>query len=173
MLLTVSQLANKFNISRTTVLYYEKKSLLFPKSRTNNGYRQYGTKQIVRLNDIIGFRSYGLSIHQIKTLLDLDDDATQEHILHNQFNALEIEIQKLRQQQKSIIAVLKKQDKREKLTKQRWTAIMHACGCSIDDMKNWHIQFEKMEPRAHQAFLKSLNIDDQEIAMIRSWHNVY
>lgn len=169
MLMTVSQLAKKFNISRTSILYYEKKGLLSPSSRSTNGYRQYGEKEVARLKDITAYRSYGLSIQHISTLLDIDDDSTQQHILHNQFNALEYEIQKLRQQQKSIVAVLKKHDQHQRLNKERWTAIMHACGCSIEDMKNWHIQFEKMEPKAHQAFLESLNIDDEEITMIRSW----
>ena len=42
-------------------------------------------------------------------------------------------------------------------------------GFDEKDMKNWHKQFEKMEPTAHQEFLESLNIDEQEVASIREW----
>ncbi len=36
-------------------------------------------------------------------------------------------------------------------------------------MQNWHKQFEKMEPDAHQEFLESLSIDAKEISEIRAW----
>jgi len=38
-----------------------------------------------------------------------------------------------------------------------------------EDMQNWHRQFEKLEPEAHQEFLESLQIDDNEIKQIRQW----
>jgi hypothetical protein len=41
-------------------------------------------------------------------LLDRKDEATQEHILNDQFAALEKEIQRLRLQQKAIVHLLKK-----------------------------------------------------------------
>ena len=37
-----------------------------------------------------------------------------------------------------------------------------------EDMANWHKQFERMEPDAHQEFLESLQIDVDEIAEIRA-----
>ena len=46
---------------------------------------------------------------------------------------------------------------------------MKAAGLSDQDMQNWHQQFEKMEPDAHQEFLESLNIEADEIKTIRSW----
>lgn len=55
------------------------------------------------------------------------------------------------------------------VTKERWVEIMRAAGLSDQDMKNWHQQFEKMEPEAHQEFLESLNIDSEEIKSIRNW----
>jgi len=39
-------------------------------------------------------------------------------------------------------------------------------------MHNWHIQFERMEPEAHQEFLEfleSLGIPKGEITKIRKW----
>ena len=55
------------------------------------------------------------------------------------------------------------------LNKARWVDIMRAAGLSDEDMSNWHVQFEKMEPEAHQEFLESLGIEPAEIEQIRKW----
>jgi hypothetical protein len=55
------------------------------------------------------------------------------------------------------------------LNKDRWVKIMQAAGFSDEEMHNWHIQFEKMEPEAHHEFLVSLGIDAAEIHKIREW----
>ena len=55
------------------------------------------------------------------------------------------------------------------ISKDRWVAIMRAAGLKEQDMHNWHIQFEKMEPEAHQEFLESLGIKADEINRIREW----
>ena len=55
------------------------------------------------------------------------------------------------------------------VSKERWVEIMRAAGLTDQDMQNWHHQFEKMEPDAHQEFLESLNIDNDEIKKIRDW----
>lgn len=55
------------------------------------------------------------------------------------------------------------------LNKDRWVDIMRAAGLSDEDMHNWHAQFEKMEPEAHQEFLVSLGIEAAEIQKIREW----
>ena len=158
-MLTVTQIAKAYNISRTTILYYERAGLLLPHSRSDNGYRWYGKKEQARLESIISYRSFGLSIQEISALLDRTDDAKQEQTLVNQFNALEKEIQNLRQQQKAIVMLLEQPELLEQkmLTKERWVRVMENAGFDEKDMKNWHKQFEKMEPTAHQEFLESLN----------------
>jgi len=55
------------------------------------------------------------------------------------------------------------------INKERWVEIMRAAGLSDQDMHNWHTQFEKMEPEAHQEFLESLRIEVAEIRKIREW----
>ena len=70
-MLTVSRLAKKLGLSRTTILYYEKQGLLKPSLIAENGYRWYGESEIEieRLKSIISYRSYGLSISDIRLLL--------------------------------------------------------------------------------------------------------
>lgn len=69
-MLTVSRLAKKLGLSRTTILYYEKQGSLKPSLITENGYRWYGESEIERLKSIISYRSYGLSISDIRLLLE-------------------------------------------------------------------------------------------------------
>ena len=168
-MLTVSQLAKQFHISRTTIIYYERAGLLIPHSRSNNGYRWYGDEEIKRLESILAYRSFGVPVTTIASLIDHQDDHTQEQILHEQFNSLEREIQSLRQQQKAIVTLLEQPELLEQnsVDKDRWSEIMKAAGLNAQDMKNWHRQFEMMEPDAHQAFLESLKIDKDEIQQIR------
>lgn len=172
-MLTVSQLAKKFGISRTTILYYERAGLLLPTKRSGNGYRWYGDQAIARLEKIKAYRSFGLPVAQLPQLLDIEDETTQEHILNQQFITLEREIQHLRKQQNAIVALLKhpellpEHSEGKIVTKERWTNIMKAAGMNEKDMANWHKQFELREPEGHQKFLESLNLSSDEIAHIR------
>lgn len=68
-MLTVSRLAKKLGLSRTTILYYEQQGLLKPSLIAENRYRWYGESEIERLKSIISYRSYGLSISDIRFLL--------------------------------------------------------------------------------------------------------
>lgn len=168
-MLTVTQLAKKFGISRATVLHYEKKGLLAPQNRSENGYHWYGADEIKALETIMAYRSFGLPLAKLADLIKRKDVVAQEQILRDQFNALEREIVTLRQQQKAIVQLLKQPILLEKnmVTKDRWVEIMRAAGLSDEDMTNWHKKFEAMEPKEHQKFLESLDIDPNEIKQIR------
>lgn len=170
-MLTVSQMASKYRISRTAVLYYERAGLLEPGCRSANGYRWYGEKEFERLEAILAYRSFGVPVTNIASLLDHDDDRTREQILRQQFRSLENEIGKLRRQQDAIVRLLENPSllEQDMINKERWTEIMEAAGLTKQDMKNWHRHFEAMEPEAHQEFLESLGIDKEEIRAIRSW----
>ena len=168
-MLTVSKLAEKYSLSRTAILYYEKVGLLTPASRSENGYRWYGDEESRQLESIINYRSFGISISEIKTLLAKPNESQQKKIMRQQFNELEIEIKKLRQQQLAIVNFLQTPDwlKVNNMNKDKWTSIMSASGMNEEDMLNWHKEFEKLQPDGHQLFLESLQIDKSEIAYIR------
>ena len=168
-MLTVTQLARKFGLSRATILYYERKGLLKPISRSTNGYRWYGKQEELVLKSILEYRSFGLPIAQISSLVDRQDEVAQKRILLDQFSALEKEILVLRQQQKAIVKLLEQSELLEgnMVTKDKWITIMKAAGLSDQDMMNWHRTFEKMEPLEHQKFLESLGVNSEEIIKIR------
>lgn len=155
-MLTVTQLAKVCNVSRTTVLYYERVGLLMPATRSDNGHRWYGEKERRRLESIMSYRSFGLPVQEIEPLLDRSDEHKQE--------------QTLRQQQKAILALLEQPILFDQnlLTKERRVNVLRSSGMREEDMANWHKQFERMEPDAHQEFLESLQIDADEIAEIRA-----
>lgn len=168
-MLTVTQLARKFGISRATVLYYEKKGLLKPSTRSDNGYRWYGADEIETLETIMAYRSFGLPVAKLSDLIKRKNEVDHERILRDQFKALEREVLLLRQQQKSIVQLLEQPTLLESnmVTKARWIEIMRAAGLSDQNMIDWHKKFEEMEPEEHQNFLESLNISPDEIKKIR------
>lgn len=168
-MLTVTQIAKQFGVSRTTILYYEKEQLLIPAYRSENGYRWYGEKEIKRLEAITSYRSYGLSVASIRALLNRDGES-QTQILKDHFNELEREIQNLRAQQKAVVVLLQEPSLLEEniVNKQRWVEIMVAAGFTENDMVKWHQKFEQLEPLEHQRFLESLGIPNEEIVKIRA-----
>jgi len=169
-MLTVSQLAKKYDISRATILYYERKGILLPKLRSENGYRWYGEQEVKRLELIISYRSFGLPLAKLTELIDRNDEIVQQRILRDQFSALGKEILSLRLQQKAIVQLLEQPQllENEMVTKERWTEIMRAAGLSDEDMLNWHRKFEAMEPEEHKIFLESLGIQEDEIKRVRA-----
>jgi DNA-binding transcriptional MerR regulator len=166
---TISKLAKKFDLSRATLLYYEREGLIQPATRASNGYRYFGEKEVKRLQRITGYRSYGVPVKDIRELLEKESEVTTERVLRKRFDRLETEIRQLRDQQRALVSILEHSDfnMEPDMTKQRWTAIMEAAGMSDEDMMNWHREFEAREPAAHQEFLESLNISKEEIASIR------
>ena len=170
LMLTVTQFAKKYDISRATVLYYEREGLLKPALRSSNGYRWYGDAEIERLQAIVAYRSYGIPVASIGELLDRQEGVSQVDILRGHFNDLEKEISLLRKQQRVIVALLKEPQLLEEnmVTKERWVAIMKASGLDEAAMITWHQKFEEMEPDEHRKFLESLGIDAEEINKIRS-----
>ena len=70
---SVKELANLASISVRTLHYYDEIGLLPPSNVRSNGYRQYDTRSVIRLQQILFYREMGLSLKDIKTLLDTPD----------------------------------------------------------------------------------------------------
>ena len=171
-MLTISQLAKRCGLTRTSVLYYERQGLLSPKCRSANGYRYYGPEQQQRLERILALRSLGVSVSAIGRLLDANAaDDTQLQLLQQQFDLLELEIQQRRKQQRAIVERLAGQaiSLSPPMDKQRWVEVMRQAGFDESAMRQWHIAFEAREPEQHARFLLSLGLDEQQVAKIRAW----
>lgn len=171
--LTISRLAKKFGLSRSTLLYYDSLKLLSPSGHQRGEYRFYGAEEVKRLEEICMYRSAGLPLKEIKKILDTAETDFTE-ILSNRFKELNDEINHLHEQQKIISSLLQNTTlikKPERMTKEKWSSILEASGFSNAEMRKWHITFERQAPEQHTAFLKYLQITDKEIAIIKSWAN--
>ncbi|MBQ4861539.1 MerR family transcriptional regulator [Pseudoalteromonas sp. MMG013] len=168
-MLTITALARECNVSRTTILYYERMGLLRPKCRTENGYRGYGDNELTRLKSIVAYRAFGIPVAEIRPLLEEGGEQAQPQLLKNQFKNIDAEIDKLRKQQQAIVVMLQEPDmlNEQVVSKARWVEIMVSLGFDDKDMAAWHHSFEAMKPTQHQRFLESLGITAEEIKKIR------
>ena len=66
----ISELARRFGLSRSTLLYYDRLGLLRPSGRSQADYRQYSEDDLSRLERICFFRQAGLSLAEIARLLE-------------------------------------------------------------------------------------------------------
>lgn len=168
---TIGKLASKFHFSRSTLLYYDSIGLLKPSSRTDSAYRQYSEDDAKRLEEICRYRQAGLSLEEIKKVLDSpEDNITQA--LEKRLDELNEDIKRLRDQQRFILGILKSGkylQHIEVMNAEIWSSLLKASGFSEGDMQRWHIEFEHLAPEKHQEFLEFLCIPDDDIKNIRSW----
>jgi len=168
---TIGQIAKKYALSRSTLLYYDKIGVLNPSGRSEANYRLYTSGDLERMDRIMLFRSAGLSLETIRDLLDReggDFDTSLEHRL----STINSEIQRLRDQQQVILKILENTAltaQTRVMNKETWVSILRASGLDEAGMRNWHIEFEKTSPEAHQDFLESIGIEKDEIELIRQW----
>jgi len=169
---TISALAKGSGLSRSALLYYDRLGLLRPSRRSRSGYRLYSPAEVERLEQICLFRQMGIPLKDLRKLFEKNAGNTSTQILRRRLRVLGREISNLRRQQREIVELLKQKQLQQgvdMISKDRWVDIMKSAGLSEQDMHNWHIQFEKMEPEAHQEFLESLGIEAAEISRIREW----
>jgi MerR family transcriptional regulator, thiopeptide resistance regulator len=167
---TVSGLARRCGLSRTTLLYYESLGLLKPSSRSAGNYRQYGERELGRLRQICAYRNIGLSLADIRAVLGRpSNDAAST--LQKRLVQIDAEVNRLRSHQRVILRLLGNTRFRraEMMTKDRWVAIMRGCGFTDEQMERWHTEFERSAPDDHQEFLEFLHIPTEEIGRIREW----
>jgi DNA-binding transcriptional MerR regulator len=168
---TVTKLASCCGLSRTAVLYYESIGLLEAPARTQGNYRRYGEKDVSRLRQIRAYRDSGLTLADIRTLLE-GSGAGAGAVLRRRMLEIGTEIETLRSHQRAIARLLHVQsdlEKTEMVTKDKWVSIMRKSGFTDNDMHKWHAEFEKSAPDEHQEFLQFLQIPEEEIRSIRQW----
>lgn len=170
-MLSVSQIARRFGLSRTTVLYYESCGLLKPALRNHANYRLYGDLQMRLLEQICLYRSVGLSVASIRAIL-ANPQTEMSSLLRHRLQELDTEIDQRRLHQRVILRLLESKNilrRTKKMTKEKWVSIMKAAGFTEEDMHRWHREFERAAPDDHQQFLHYLQIPATEVKSIRNW----
>jgi len=73
---TIGQLAEKANVPRSTVRYYERRGLLQPDGRSKGNYRVYGEGAVDRLLFLRAAQGAGFTLADIGVLLSFRDGAS-------------------------------------------------------------------------------------------------
>ena len=168
---TIGQVAKRYALSRSTLIYYDSIGVLSPSGRSESNYRLYSDIDLKKMDRIMLFRSAGLSLDSISLLL-VKEGGDLNSVFEQRLSSINNEIQGLRNQQKVILKLLENEASTQNsrvLTKEIWVSILKAAGLDEAGMKSWHIEFEKTSPEAHQDFLESIGIEKDEIISIREW----
>ncbi|MBU5638565.1 MerR family transcriptional regulator [Geomonas sp. Red69] len=166
----ISQLAAKFGLSRSTLLYYDQEGLLSPSGRSEAGYRLYSDGDLERLAAIVSFRKAGLSVEETRALLASGEG--EQSVIRRRLDAIGEQIRALQAQQHLLARMLRVQSGEElpeSVDKETWVAMLRAAGMDDEAMETWHAEFERRAPQAHHSFLLSLGIPEQEARAIREW----
>ncbi|MBM7540003.1 MerR family transcriptional regulator [Amphibacillus cookii] len=168
---SVSQLCKQFSLSRSTLLYYDTIALLKPSSRGHNNYRRYSQEDVKRLEQICTYRQTGLSLKQIKFLLEGPEDRIKE-TLEKRLEELNRQINRIKNQQHLILSILKNEELLKRLQileKDTLVEVLKLSGLDEDEMDKLHTKLEETSPEGHQIFLEALGVDKEEIKEIRQY----
>lgn len=176
--ITLGALCRELGLARASVLHYEALGLLKPKQRSLSGYRLYGAAERQRAQLIRELRAAGLSLAEISQLLarhesgDGHASISSMVILEQRLLSLSAELSRLRRQQVALARLLATaaSNQTERLhTKASWVALLRQSGFDDAAMRDWHNEFERTAPKAHEAFLQSLGLGATAIREIRRW----
>jgi DNA-binding transcriptional MerR regulator len=168
---SISQLARACGLSRSTLLFYDRKGLLKSSGRTGSGYRVYSGKDLNRLMRIRRLREAGLSLKEVRSVL-ASGGTPGTRLLEDRMRKTAGEIVSLKNQQRLLAGMLRKaaSGKRPRcVDKRMWVEMLKAAGMDQGAMNRWHTEFERRSPEGHQEFLLSLGIPPNEAARIRGF----
>ncbi len=70
MRLTVKEIAKALGLSNEAIRYYVDEGLIHPQKNERNNYWEYSSDDLIRLTDILFYRSQGLGISEIKMIMN-------------------------------------------------------------------------------------------------------
>ncbi|MCF2859994.1 MerR family transcriptional regulator [Pseudoalteromonas sp. SMS1] len=136
----VSELAQQVGLSRTALLYYEKKGLISGR-RLDNGYRVYTQKDLQRVRLIQQLLAGGLTLRECKACIESKID---QQVLRRRLTALDDEI-KIKQQSRNLLSAM----------------------LGEGELKTWHEQLNKVAPDAHLDWLIKQGFEEKEALRLR------
>ena len=161
----ISRLADRFDLSRSTLLYYDSIGLLKPSKRTEANYRLYDEKDIKRLELICMYRDMGIELSDIKVLLN--DKTENMEILEHALINMEKSIEKIRSKQKKIMQVIQNNIGTPSSNVEIFLSVLKNLGFTQEDMRDFHMEYERNDEKGHHAFLQFLGMNESEIAKVK------
>ena len=107
-ILKISEFAKKSGVTVKTLLHYDKIGLLKPSMKSENGYRIYYDEDFIRLQQISTLKFVGLSLQEIKQVLDHKEENIEQlidiemKVLEEKKNKIETVINGLQKSKKEI-----------------------------------------------------------------------
>lgn len=101
--MTVGEVAKRMGVTVRTLQYYDKEGVLSPSSESAGGRRLYTDKDLIKLHQILSFKSLGFSLEDIKNrLISLDNPSNVANVLAQQANDIQKKIEHLSESLKAI-----------------------------------------------------------------------
>ncbi|MGZ3772381.1 MAG: MerR family transcriptional regulator [Pseudobdellovibrionaceae bacterium] len=107
--LTIGQFSQEVSLSQRTLRVYEKVGLIKAHTRGENKYRYYTNEQIKLVERIKQFKSFGFSLYEIRSLLEIDismDSGRLASLLEKKLGDLDMQQAKINSSQQMIRKIL-------------------------------------------------------------------
>ena len=121
--LTVGRAAQILGVSVRTLHHWDRIGLAEPTARSWAGYRLYGREDIARLQQVLVYREVGLSLSEIREIID-DPGATERHHLQRQRELLEERIVQLRRMVRAVETLLEEDQMNQERTPEQQAAAL-------------------------------------------------
>ena len=164
----LGQLCKEVGLARSSVLNYEAIGLLVPQGRSPAGYRLYGEAQLERLRTIRRLREAGLSLEDIRVLLDRRGAPEPAASLEQRLLGLCRDAERIRSRQRSLARLLALAGSSGRVhDKASWVALLRRADFDDAAMRAWHTEFERDDPAGHATFLAALGLAPADTDAIR------
>jgi DNA-binding transcriptional MerR regulator len=136
----IKEFADLTKVTVRTLHYYDQIGLLKPSFQRANGYRVYTDTDLLKLQQIVTLKFMGFSLRQIRELLDRKDYEVAKS-LKIQAEAVQDEIERLRQASRAIQQVLEMLEGQGRLNRKKLIQILEVIQMGEDVKKTWHEKF--------------------------------
>ncbi len=89
-MMRIGELAERAGVTPRTIRYYEALGLLGPCRRAGTGFRYYSEVELARLRKIDALKELGLSLEEIKSVIDLYCDGRPDGAIQGKQRLLDI-----------------------------------------------------------------------------------
>ncbi|QNI31003.1 MerR family transcriptional regulator [Alloacidobacterium dinghuense] len=141
----IQEFARRTGVTVRTLHHYDRLGLLSPSGRTASGYRLYGKRELIRLQQIATLKFIGCSLNEIKAILSGPSSDLGE--------TLRLQREALERKRRTLDRALRAVDRAQKLFAQSgeadWNALQHIIEViQMEQDKSWMLQYFTPEQQA-------------------------